>query len=50
MEIFKLNSKKDFWNNVSLNGMLLIELAIIISYLIPEKVLNIFLKSTEILF
>lgn len=44
MEIFKLNSKKDFWKNVSLNGMLLIELAIIISYLIPEKVLNNFLK------
>lgn len=44
MEIFKLNSKKDFWNNVSLNGMLLIELAIIISYLIPEKVLNNFFK------
>lgn len=44
MEIFKLNSKQDFWKNVSLNGMLLIELAIIISYLIPKKVLNNFLK------
>lgn len=44
MEIFKLNSKQDFWKNISLNGMLLIELAIIISYLIPKKVLNNFLK------
>lgn len=50
MKKFKLNSKKDFWKNIPLNGMLLIESCIITYYIIPEKVLKNFLKMNGDIF